>query len=69
MTGKDNYNDLITFWFSDEKFLSALIRNGLGAMMNKGSSNATGIMKYLYDERDITDAKLIAKLVREHNND
>lgn len=59
--------DDITKWFENEKFVSELITHGLQALSQLHNKASVGLVEYQFDRRFEIDAKLISRLVRDHN--
>ena len=60
-------NTPITPWFEDSEFMSQLLALGLSEALKHGSENTKGLMLYFTDEQYVEDGRLIAELVKLHN--
>lgn len=56
--------DDLTPWFYDERFLQEVIRLGLAAILEQGTSNNEGLANYFLDKRFEIDAKIIVERLK-----
>ena len=57
----------VVSWFENPDFVNKLIKTGISALIEQGSPNEEGLVRYEADGVSAQDAVRISNLVIEHN--